>query len=463
MIQQATIDASKTSDALFDRYAEHVNPTFIKLLSVLGYGREYIRAKDVWLWDSKQRRYLDMLAGFGAVNLGHNHPEILNAIADVLKGDAVHFNHIAPSRQQAELAELLTTLLPTTLQLCLFSNGGAEAVEAAMKLARAATQRSGFAYCRNAFHGTSFGALSIMGQTRMRESLEPLLPNCHRVDFNDLQQLETVLARKDIAAFIVEPIQGEGGLILPATDYLKQAQALCHKYQTLFVLDEIQTGLGRTGRLFAFEEEGVIPDVLIIGKSLSGGIAPIAVTVTSQTIYNKAFSGLDRFDLHSSTFAGNTLACTVAHRTLQLLQQQTLIRNSRERGEQLLAGLRKVLANHPLIIDIRGRGLYVAIEFGPTETGILNKLVPSLISLTSEKVYGHWIALKLLEAGIICQPAANHWNVLKLMPPLSISAEDIENAIVTIADVVNDYTNISKLIKDVSLRLVKPNKRKLMV
>lgn len=445
---------SASKNSLFEDYARYVNPSFVKLLNVWGYGREFVRAKDVWIWDRQGNRYLDLLSGFGVANIGHNHPDIQDAITRFMHRETLQFNHIAPNPYSSKLAKRIATMLPDPLQLSLFSNSGAEAVEAAMKLARAATRRSGFIYCENAYHGTSFAALSIMGNERIRKPLKPLLGDCYSVPYNDLSQLEKALRRHSIAAFIVEPIQGEGGLVIPDDNYLAGAADLCRRHKSMLVIDEIQTGLGRSGDMFAFQSSGIVPDAVLLGKSLSGGMTPIALTVTSETWFNKAFGRLDRFDLHSSTFAGNSMACHVADCCLQVLQREPLLENAKQRGRQLIDGLNEKLSGHPFVKTVRGRGLYVAIEFGNGLGGVINWFMARSLKLDFNQIYGQWIALKLLEAGIICQPAANRWNVLKLMPPLSIGPEEIDSAIDIIGRVVNRYDKAATVIKESTLRMM---------
>jgi len=444
---------SLDANALVGRYTRHVNPAFVKLLGVFGYGRVYARAQDVWVWDAGGRRYLDLLAGFGSINLGHNHVRLVARLREFLNEDAVQFCHVGPSPHAADLAAHLASCLPQPLEVVLLSNSGAEAVEAALKLARAATSRHGFIYCDGAYHGTSLGTLSVMGAQRLRRPFEPLLADCVAIPFGDLPRLETALAPRQAAAFIVEPVLCEGGVVLPPQGYLQAARELCKRHGALFILDEVQTGLGRTGTMFACQAENVVPDIIVLAKALSGGIAPIGATVTSAEIHARAYGSMDRFDLHSTTFGGNAFACTAALETLRIIADTGLVANSAARGEQLLPGLRARLAGHPLVRDIRGRGLLVGIELGPTEAGWLNRLAPSLVSLVSEKVFGQWLALKLLEKGFICQPAAHHGNVLKLEPPLTIAGAQIDEAVNAVAEVLGEYQSLGPILTDVTGRL----------
>ena len=445
--------ASFAAHPVAAKYAHYVNPAFIELLDIFGYGRVFARARDVWVWDDRGRKYLDLLAGFGAVNLGHNHPRLAQRLQAFLADEALNLCHVGPSAHAADLAEALLTRLPAAFDICLFSNGGAEAVEAALKFARAATRRPGIVYCTGGYHGTSFGTLSVMGDRRMRDPFEPLLPWCTQIPFGDLAALEQALRQGNIAAFIAEPVQGEAGVRIAPAGFWAQARRLCERHGALLIFDEIQTGLGRTAKWFAFEHEDVVPDVLVLAKALGGGIAPIGATLVGRELHAKAYGARARFDLHSSTFGGNAFACVAALETLRILEQEQLVTNAAARGGELLNGLRARLSAHPLIADIRGRGLLVAIELGPTPQGWLNKLAPGLVSIAAEKVAGQWIALRLLEAGFICQPAAHAWNVLKIEPPLTISAAQIAQCVDVIASIFDEYRALPKLLAHATARI----------
>jgi len=434
------------------RYARHVNPAFVKLLGVFGYGRLFERAKGTRIFDHEGKEYLDLLAGFGSVNLGHNHPKLRARLETFLAEDALNFVHVGPSRYEADLAAALAARLPDPLEVTLTSSSGAEAVEAGLKLARAATGRTGFVYCAGGFHGTNLGTLSVMGDARMRKPFEPLLAGTREVPFGDLGALRQALSQRP-AAFLLEPIQAEGGVVLPSEGYLAEAQALCTKAGTLLILDEVQTGLGRTGTRFCFEQEGLVPDVLVLAKGLSGGLAPLGATITSAALHERAYGSMDRFDLHSSTFGGNALSAVVGIETLEILDREGLVDNARVQGEALLRGLRERLDGHPLVREVRGRGLLIGIELGPTDRGVLNRVVPGLVRLTAKEAMGQWAALKLLERGVICQPASHAWNVLKIEPPLTITSAEVEEATDAVVGVLSEYEGIGPLLKDVTGRL----------
>jgi putrescine aminotransferase len=441
------------------QYAKHVNPAFVKLLGVLGYGRLLTRAKDVWVWDHAGREYLDLLACFGAVNIGHNHPRLVRRLQRYLEEDALQFVHVGPSPHAAALAARLAALASPGLEVALLSSTGAEAVEAGMKVARAATGRAGFVSCVGGYHGTSLGTLSIMGSPRMRGPFEPLLAQCTTVPFGDLGALDAALRSKTVAAFVVDPFNCEVSAAPPPPGYLAEAQALCRRYGSLLVLDEVQTGLGRTGTLFAYQAPapagGFVPDVLVLAKSLSGGFAPIGATLISAALQERAYGSMDRFDLHNSTFGGNGLSCAAALETLDILEQQGLVAASAERGAELLAKVRARLEGHPLVRSVRGRGLLVSVELGPTEQGWLNRLAPGLVRAVSKQVFGQWAAVKLLERGVIAQPATQHWDVLKLEPPLTLQSREVDQAVAALGDVLDEYRGVSALVNDVVERVGK--------
>ena len=434
-------------------YERYVNPAFVRLLGTFGYGRVFVRGRGSTLWDDQGREYLDLLAGFGAVNLGHNPEGLIERMVEFLRDDAVNLVHVGPQLHAAELARALAQLVSPPLEITLLSNSGGEAVEAAMKLARAATGRSHFIYAEGGFHGTGLGSLSIMGHARLRAPFEPLLPNCDAVPFGDLDALEQALKNRRAAAFVVEPIQAEAGIVVPAPGYLKAAAELCTKYGTLLVLDEVQTGLGRTGTLFAYEQHGFVPDVLVLGKSLGGSMVPLSATLTSREIHHQAYGSQAKFDLHGTTYSGNAFACRVGVEVLKQVREQGLAERSARLGASLLRLLQSALCAHPLVREVRGVGLLVGIELGPTDSGFFQRAFSGVVESVSEKVFGQWLAVRLLERGILCQPASQHWNVLRIEPPLTISEAELERAVAEIAQLLGQYTKLTPLLRDVTARL----------
>jgi putrescine aminotransferase len=450
------------------KYAAHVNPAFVKLLGAFGYGRVFTRAKGSTLWDSEDNAYLDCLAAFGVMNLGHNPPKLAARVKELIDDDAPNLCHVGIQVHAAELAAHLASLvrsahetpsrrsgsLASPLERVLFVSSGGEAVESAMKLARAATKRKPFLYCKGGFHGTGLGPLSVMGSGRMRDPFEPLLPHCYEIPFDDLGALKAALDERKPAAFVTEPIQAEAGVIVPKSGYLAEARELCRRAGTLFVLDEVQTGLGRTGKTFAYEHEGVTPDVLVLGKALGAGLVPMSAALTTPEIHDRAYGRVDRFDLHSTTFSGNAFGCRVALAGLDILREEELAEGAARRGEQLMKGLTDALSAHPFVKAVRGRGLLVGIELGPTKSGgLFGRLLPALVEGVSRHVFGQWLALRLLEKGIVAQPASQQWNVLKIEPPLTITEAEIDRIVSTIASILAEYTDMATLMADVGRRL----------
>ncbi|MFZ5892512.1 MAG: aspartate aminotransferase family protein [Myxococcota bacterium] len=440
-------------DSSIDAYARHVNPAFVRLLGTFGYGRVFVRARGTTLFDDQGREYLDMLAAFGAANLGHNSPALIECMKSFLDEEAMNLIHIGPQPHAAKLASELAAALSPPLEVTMFSNSGGEAVESAIKLARVATRRSAIIYAYGSFHGTGLGPLSVMGHPRLREPFEPLLPDCHAVRFGDLDALKRVLTENRAAAFVVEPIQAEGGVIMPPPNYLAEARDLCKRKGALFVLDEVQTGLGRTGTLFAYETSGCVPDVLVLGKSLGGALLPLSVAITSREIWRRAFGSQDKFDLHGSTYSGNALACRVGSEVLRQVRADGFVATARERGERFLNALRTILMGHPLVREVRGAGLLIGIELGPTDSTLGQRVFGQLFESVSEKVFGQWLAVRLLERGIVCQPASQHWNVLRLEPPLTVSNAEIDRTVLEIRNLLSEYTALLPLMKDVAQRL----------
>lgn len=446
------VPPAATQHPAISQYTEHINPAFVRLLGTLGYGRVFVRGDGTRLFDHAGREYLDCLAGFGTCNLGHSPPALVAALHAALDRQAVNVLHIGPQPLAGALAEALSACAPD-LSMCLFSSTGGEAIEAAMKLARAATGRAGILYCTGGFHGTGLGALSVMGTPRLREPFEPLLPACHALPFGDLDALQEALVAHRPAGFVVEPIQGEGGVVIPPTGYLHEAQRLCRKHGTLLILDEIQTGMGRTGRLFASQHDGLTPDVLCLGKALGGSLLALSATLTRKDIQRRAYGSMERFDLHGSTFSGNALACAVGLATLTEVNQPAFLSAVQERGARLLTALRARLLGHPFVRDIRGSGLLIGIELGPTDRGLWNRLLPGLVAQVSRRVVGQWLSLRLLESGIVLQPASQAWNVLKLTPPLTIEPAEIDRVVETLASLLATYQDLSSVVRDATARV----------
>jgi len=446
----------KSEEASVQRYARHVNPAFVRLLGTFGYGRVFVRADGCRVWDDEGREYLDFLAGFGATSLGHSPRALHDKARAILAEDMLNIVHVGPQVHAGDLAADLVALAGEPFEVALLSCTGSEAVEAAIKLARAATRRKRVLYTKGGFHGTGLGSLSVMGFGRWRDPFEPLLPECAEIPFGDLPALEAALADKRVAAFVVEPLQAEAGVILPPAGYFEAASALCTKHGALLVLDEVQTGLGRTGTTFAFESMGFRPDVLVLGKALGGGLVPVSATLATAEVHERAYGSMDKFDLHGTTYSGYAFGCRVAREVLRIVAEDDLPGRAQRGGERLMRGLRERTKGHPLVKDVRGMGLLVGLELGPTQAGgFLAKLVPGLVELVSKKVFGQWLALRLLERGILAQPATQQWNVLKLEPPLTVADDEIDRVVDAVGAILDEYSDLLPLLRDVSERVIK--------
>lgn len=404
--------------AAFDSYREHVNPTLARLEAGSGVSREFVRAAGCSLWDREGREYLDFGAGHGSFSLGHYDPDLVAALSAELKSQPLQIHSMGPSQHMGELAEALVSRLGAPYSIAFFTNSGTEAVEGALKLARAATGRRKVVYCRGAYHGTTLGSLSMMAEGPLRDGFEPLLTDFIATPYNDADRLRSLLQARDVAAFVVEPVQCEAGVLLPSGSFLRDAVELCRAAGTLSVFDEIQCGLGRTGRLFAFEHWDCKPDVITTGKAFGGGLMPIGAYVTSRQIQDRAYGTFVNCGIHHSTFGGNSLACRVALAALAKLSDETLLAGVRERGAAFLSTLRLKFAGSRLISDIRGVGFLIGLEFRMQDHPWLlweNMGLPEFSGLNSIPFL---VMREMLKEGVVVHVCAHNWSVLKIEPPL---------------------------------------------
>jgi ornithine--oxo-acid transaminase len=430
--------------ALFDtheseRYSLHtrrLNEQMVRVLRTIGYDVAFRRGRGQYLFDRDDTRYLDLLSGFGVFAIGRNHPDIRAALKSVLDADLPNLVQMDVSTLAGLLAERLLALVPH-LDKVFFANSGAEATEAAIKFARAATGRPGIVYCSHAFHGLTNGALSLNGDDIFRKGFEPLLPDCVRVPFNDLTALEQALSSRRMAAFIVEPIQGKG-VILPDEAYLKGAEHLCRRYETLFVTDEIQTGIGRTGKVLAGEHWGIEPDMVLLAKALSGGHVPVGAVLMRKWVFNKVFDRMDRAVVHGSTFAKNDLAMAAGIATLEVMKAERVIENAARMGQRLLQGLSALQENYELVKNVRGKGLMIGIEFG-SPSSLKLKASWNVLETASKGLFCQLITIPLFKQHKILTQVAGHGShTVKLIPPLIINDEDCDWIVRAFDDVIAD-------------------------
>src|SRR4051812_21266221 len=429
-------DALDRADDTLELAARHLDPSLVDVLRILGFDEQYVGAQGSYLYDGEGRGYLDFHTGEGFASLGHNHPDVRDVLqaalaADLVDGVQLHYSSLA-----GLLAEALSQRLPPGLDAVFFASTGAEAVDSAMKFARAATRRPRLISCDSSFHGVTLGPLSLVGDEFFKEGFGPLLPGCARVPFGDLARLEAELRAKDVAAFIVEPIQGRM-VTVPPPGYLRAAQELCRRYGTLFVVDEIQTGLGRTGAWFALEEWDLEPDFVLVGKALSGGYMPVAAMVTRREIHDKAVGTLERCYVHQSTFGRNRLSMAAGLATLRIIERDRLVEHCKQVSAVLLDGLAELRDRHEMIADVRGRGLMIGIELGAprSRTGRLNW---RLIHMASEGLFPQLIVIPLHRDHGVITMAAGKNDVIKLLPPITLSEAEAGRFLDALDSVLTD-------------------------
>jgi ornithine--oxo-acid transaminase len=394
----------------------------VRVLRTIGYDVGFRRGSGQYLYDRNDARYLDLLSGFGVFGIGRNHPALRTALESVLNAELPNLVQMDVPPLAGVLAERLLAKAPY-FDKVFFANSGTETVEAAIKFARAATKRSKILSCTHAFHGLTFGSLSLNGDDIFKKGFEPLLGDCAAVAFNDLTALEDALRRRDVAAFIVEPIQGKG-VHLPSPDYLPAAAELCRRYGTLFIADEIQCGLGRTGKFFAVEHWGVQPDMILLAKALSGGHVPVGALLTRKDIFDRLFNRMDRAVVHGSTFAKNDLAMAAGIATLAVIDSEKLVETAARSGERLLASFRAMAERHEMLREARGLGLMIGIEFG-APSSLKLRASWSMIEAANKGLFCQLITIPLFkEHKILTQVAGHGSHTIKLLPSYVITDDD---------------------------------------
>jgi ornithine--oxo-acid transaminase len=414
--------ATRRREDATDLWAKTINPQFTRILKTIGFDREWARAQGAYLWDAAGNRYLDMLGGFGMFNVGRNNPRIRSALIEALELDLPGSVQMGTTALPPLLAEALLARMPDRLERVLFTSSGTEAIEAAIKLGRAASKRSRVVSAEHGFHGLTLGSLSVNGCPEFSDRFGPLLPDCELVPFGDLAALEQKLEHEDVALFMVEPIQGKG-VNLPPPGYLEGAQELCRRYGTFFCVDEVQTGFGRTGKLFAFEHWGLEPDMVPVAKSLSGGYVPVGALIMSKAVHEAVFDRMENALSHGSTFAPNELAMAAGLATLHEIDAQKLVERSERLGELLLEAGARLADRHEVVKEVRGRGLIWAIEFAEPPSGsrsyrAIERLQPGLFA---QLVTGPLFS----EHRILSQVAGHSMAVIKALPPLVVDEQDI--------------------------------------
>lgn len=392
-------------------YKNFISPDLARLLRLTGFGALEVEAEGSWVVDHSGRRYLDFSGGYGVFSLGHRHPVVVEAVKDQLDKIALS-SRVFMNPLQAKLAEQLAKVSPNGLQFSFFCNSGTEAVEAALKMARLATGRTGFVSTEGSYHGKTLGSLSVSGREKYKEPFEPLIPGCRMVPFADLDALEKVLD-DSVAAFLIEPVQGEGGIHVAPNDYLQKARELCTERGILLIADEVQCGLCRTGRWFCLDHAGVSPDIMTLAKSLGGGVMPIGAVIANAEAA-KAYRG--RPLLHTSTFGGNPLACRAALASLQVMAQEKLAERAETSGRELKSGLQELAREFPdLVKDVRGLGLMLGMEF-------------------HEDKFGGSLIFEMVKRNVIAVYTLNQPKVIRFEPPLNVETGEIRAALKALSE-----------------------------
>jgi ornithine--oxo-acid transaminase len=436
MVPQLARSVSALAASSTDAYQDFVNPQWVRLLTLLGMNVEYERCSACELFIKDGPRVLDFLSGYCVHNTGHNHPYIVQALKDELdkSGPALLQSHVP--ELAGELARRLCELAGGDLQKVYFGSSGSEGVEAAIKFARATNGRPGIVYAKSSFHGLTAGALSLMDTAFWREGFGPLLPHTEGIPFGDIEALEKALVSKKHAAFIVEPLQAEGGIRLAPPGYLQRAQELCRKSDTLFVLDEVQTGMFRTGTFLAAHQFGVQADMVVLAKALSGGLIPVSAVLMTDNIYRSVYSSLKRAIVHTSTFSENSLSMRAGLATLDVLESEKLGLRALELGEMFRTRLRQTLGNFDLVKDVRGMGLLNGIEFAPPKKLAFRALYEAFHKI-HPAMFGQIVVMRMFrEKKILTQICGNNFMVLKAAPPLVATEQHLNDFVAAIREVV---------------------------
>jgi putrescine aminotransferase len=414
------LDSEAYIESVIEKYQQYVNPGLASLMKFGGFGDAEESAEGCVLRTASGAEYLDCLASYGVFVVGHRHPKVVEAVRRQLDKLPMSSRTFFNARQ-AELAERLAGITPGALQYTFFSNSGTEAVEAALKIARVATGKTRFISTVGGYHGKSMGSLSATGRDVFRKPFDPLVPGFTHVPFNDASALKGAID-EETAAVIVEPIQGEGGIRCPSESYLSDVRRICSDHGVLLILDEVQTGLGRTGRMFGCEHWGVAPDIMTLAKALGGGVVPIGATISTREIWSQAFG--ENPLVHTSTFGGNPLACAAGLATIQVIEEEGLVEASRIRGQRLLSGLSQVQRRFPdAVCEVRGMGLMIGVEFA----------VKDVAELT---ING------MARRGVIAAYTLNNPNVIRFEPPAVISESQVDHAVTAFSESVAESLDL---------------------
>ena len=438
----------------FTLHNEYLNPQLARVLKTLGFDRFYVRAEGCYLYDDKGDRYLDLLAGFGVYALGRGHPALKKALHDAIDLDLPNMVQLDCALLPGLLAEQLIARAHQGIRRVYFCNSGTEATEAAIKFARRATGRTRVLFCDHGFHGLTTGSLALNGGKEFKEGFGPLLPGATQVPFGDVDALESELRKGDVAAFVAEPIQGKGVNVATA-DYWQSVQGLCRRYRTLFVADEVQVGMGRTGKFFAHEHYGVQPDIVTLSKALSGGYVPVGAVLCTEKVFMSVYSSIERAMVHSTTFGRNQLAMVAGLATLDVFDEQRIVEHARETGEALAASLAPLVERYEMLHAVRGKGLVVGLVFGKPESRAL-RVRWNAIEAMRTALFSQMVVVPLFHRHrILTQVAADNMNVVKLLPPLIAGQAEVDYFVAALDDVLRDAHRGSGLLREFGATMAK--------
>lgn len=412
------MDADALQEKVVEQYSNHVNPWLARLMNFAGFGVE-VRAEGCYMYDQEGKKYLDCLGGYGVFGLGHRHPKVVQAVKDQLDQMPLSGKTFFSSKQGA-LAEKLAQISPGDLQYTFFSNSGAEAVEAALKFAKMATGRSKIVSTEGSYHGKTLGALATTGREKYRKPFLPLMPGVEFVSFGDSEAMANAIDDQT-ACVIIEPIQGEGGVHVAPDGYLQLIRNKCTQNGALMIADEVQTGMGRTGRLFGCDHDAVAPDILTLAKSLGGGVMPIGATLGTQAVWERVF-GVNSL-IHTSTFGGNPLACAAGLAAFEVIEEEGLVERAAKTGAFMTRALQEMADKHDLVSQVRGRGLLIGVEFAIDEVGEL-------------------VIAQLVKRGMVAAYTLNNPRVIRIEPPLIIEESEAAWAVETFDDAVSETAEL---------------------
>jgi len=436
----------------YDLHSKYLNPQLPRTLHTIGFDKVYERGEGAYLYDADGNAYADFLAGFGVFAAGRNHPVIRKALHDALDMDFASWTQFDCQPISGLLAQRLLAKAPG-LDRVFFCNSGTEAVESALKFARHATGRGRIVYAVHAFHGLTAGSLSVNGAEEFRAGFGPLLPGT-QIPLGDIAALETELRKGDVAAMIVEPVQGHGVLMTPP-GFLAEAAALLHSRGALLICDEVQSGFGRTGKFFSYQHEDVRPDIVTVAKALSGGYVPAGAMLATEKVFGSVYSSMDRVMVHSTTFKGGPLAMAAGLASLAVIDDEGLVDNAARTGDALLASLQGLAETYDLIADVRGRGLMIGIEFG-RPSGVRARAGWAMLQKARVGLFAQMVVVALFQRHrILTQVSGDHMEVIKLIPPLMIGDAEVKLFTSALDDVLKDASKGSGLMWDFGRTLIK--------